>query len=309
MTETSTDQAAREITITRRIDAPREAVFQAFTDADHIAQWWGPEGFGVSRAASDPTPGGAFTIVMVGPDGTEYPVEGVYREVNPPGRLVTEDVAFGPDGTKVIEGVTTLTLEERDGKTELTLHARAVALVPEAIPMIGGMEAGWSQSLRCLDDMLAGTLERQIVMMRLLEAPRERVFEAFTTQSQVERWWGPDGFTVTTDEMDVRPGGIWRFTMHGPDGTDYLNEMTYEVVAPPELLVYTVSSPGADDPPSRGMVALDEMAGMTVLTMKAVFASVEARDLVVEKYDAIEGGNQTLGRLEAYLAGVKVAGR
>ncbi len=307
MTQGTSDQSEREITITRLIDAPRELVFEAFTDAEHLAKWWGPEGFGVSAAESDPRPGGAFKIVMRGPDGVEYPVDGVYREVDPPTRLVTEEAALGDDGRKLVEAVTTVTFADRDGKTEITLHARGVALTPEAVWMLGGMEAGWSQSLRCLEDVLTGSVDRQIVLMRMFEAPRELVFEAFTTRAQVEQWWGPDGFSVTTEQMDVRPGGIWRFTMHGPDGTDYPNEITYDEISPPELLVYThSSSPEANDPSFRSTIALDDMMGSTIVTMKLVFDSTEARDLVVDKYNAIEGGNQTLGRLEVFLAGAKV---
>jgi uncharacterized protein YndB with AHSA1/START domain len=302
MTDTTMDQEAREITITRLVDAPRELVFQAFTDAEHLAKWWGPEGFGVSSAESDPRPGGAFTIVMRGPDGADYPMQGVYRDVEPPERLVAASAALGDDGRKLLEAVTTVTLADRGGKTEITLHASAVALAPEAIPMLGGMQAGWSQSLRCLEDVLTGTIDRQIVLTKVLEAPRERVFEALTTQDQVERWWGPDGFSVTTETMDVRPGGTWRFVMHGPDGTDYPNLLTYDEVDPPELLTFLHSSPTEeDDPGFRGTIALDEMMGMTVLTMKSVFENTEARDRIVETYNAIEGGQQTLGRLEAFL--------
>jgi uncharacterized protein YndB with AHSA1/START domain len=306
MAEQTTDVEAREITITRLLDVPRELVFDAFTVAEHIARWWGPEGFGVSSAESDARVGGAFAIVMTGPDGAEYPMRGVYRVLDPPARLVAESTAIDRDGRALLEAVTTVTLADRDGKTEITLHARAVALVPEAFPMLGGMEAGWRQSLRCLDDVLTGAVDRQIVLTRMLQAPRERVFEAFTTRDQVERWWGPDGFSLTIDEMDVRPGGVWRFTMHGPDGTDYPNEVTYEELSPPELIVYTHTSPDADHPSFRTTVALDEMMGMTVLTMKGVFESAEARDFVIQTYHAIEGGNQTLGRLEAFLSGARV---
>src|SRR5712691_5763513 len=141
MSEPTAEQTSREITITRLIDAPRELVFEAFTDAEQLAKWWGPEGFGVSSAESDPKPGGAFSIVMRGPDGVEYPMRGTYREVDPPGRLVADSEAMGSDGRKLLEATTTLTLVEHDGKTEITLHARAIALAPEAIPMLGGMEA------------------------------------------------------------------------------------------------------------------------------------------------------------------------
>jgi uncharacterized protein YndB with AHSA1/START domain len=155
--------------------------------------------------------------------------------------------------------------------------------------------------------VLTGSLDRQIVITRMLPAPRERVYQAFTTRDEVEQWWGPDGFSVTTEQMDVRPGGIWKFTMHGPDGTDYPNEITYEELSPPELIVYTHgSAPGSDHPVFRTTVAFDDMMGSTVVTMKAVFESAEARDVVVRTNNAIEGGNQTLGRLESYLAGAAV---
>jgi uncharacterized protein YndB with AHSA1/START domain len=302
-----TEQDAREITITRLIDAPREMVFRAFTDAEQVSKWWGPETFGVSSAESDARAGGALRIVMRGPDGIDYPMEGVYREFEPPERLVMESWALGEGGRKLLESMNTLTFADHDGKTELTLHARGVALVPEAIPMIGGMEAGWAQSLRRLDDVLTGAVDRQIVLTRVLQAPRERVFEAFVTRDQVEQWWGPDGFSITTDEMDVRPGGTWRFTMHGPDGTDYPNLVIYEEVSPPVLLEFEHSGEAdSDDITFHGTVAFDEMMGMTVLTMKSVFETAEARDEIVAKHNAVEGGNQTLARLEGYLSGANV---
>ena len=244
---------------------------------------------------------------MRGPDGVDYVMTGVYREVVAPERVVVEGNALGADGQPMLTALNTATFVDRDGKTEITVHARAVTLVPEATPMLTGMQAGWSQSLRCLDDVLTGAVDRQIVLMRMLPAPRERVFEAFITRSQVEQWWGPDGFSVTTEQMDVRPGGIWRFTMHGPDGTDYPNEIVYDEIDPPELLSYTHhGTPESDDPSFVTTVALDDMMGMTVLTMKLVFDSPEARDHVIDKYHAIEGGNQTLGRLEAFLEGAQV---
>src|SRR5689334_18469516 len=63
--------------------------------------------------------------------------------------------------------------------------------------------------------------DREIVITRVIDAPRELVFAAFTDAEHISNWWGPNGFRTTTYEKDVRPGGVWRFTMHGPDGTDY----------------------------------------------------------------------------------------
>ena len=293
---------SREITITRIFDAPRELVFEAWTKAEHLAKWWGPEGFSLPEVESDPRPGGALTMVMRGPDGADYPQTGTFKEVVAPERLVFEEVALGPEGHPILQAFTTVTFVDLDGKTELTMHARGVALVPGSEQMLSGMYAGWNQSLQRLDDVLTGAVDRQIVIARLFEAPRERVFKAWTEREQVEKWWGPTGFSLTIDEMDVRPGGTWRFTMHGPDGIDYPNTIVYEEIAPPERLVYTHGSPEDEHPQFRTTVTFDEFMGMTALTMRGVFASAEERDVTVEKYNAIEGGNQTLDRLGELLA-------
>jgi uncharacterized protein YndB with AHSA1/START domain len=80
--------------------------------------------------------------------------------------------------------------------------------------------------------------DREIVLTRVFDAPPETVFEAFTDPERVVHWWGPQGFATTVHEMDVRPGGEWRFTMHGPDGWDYRNRIVYLEVARPERIVY-----------------------------------------------------------------------
>lgn len=305
MSERDDETNARTITVTRIFDAPRELVFTMWTDADHLARWWGPEGFSVPKARSDARPGGELLIVMRGPDGADMPLTGTYLDVVPPERLVIESRAAMPDGTPFLEAMNTVTFADLDGKTEVTVHARAVALVPEAMPALGGMLAGWNQSLQCLDDVLTGAVGRQIVLSRLIPAPCETVFDAWIRREHVERWWGPTGFSLTIDEMDVRPGGSWRFTMHGPDGVDYPNEIVYEEVAPPVRLVYRHASPGMDHPAFRTTVTFDEMMGMTALTFRGVFEA-EDRDLVVETFHAVEGGDQTLDRLMELLTEAKV---
>src|SRR5687767_15596482 len=85
---------------------------------------------------------------------------------------------------------------------------------------------------------------REIVGSRVFDAPRELVFKMWTDPKHVPNWWGPNGFLITTYEMDVRPGGAWRFVMHGPDGTDYYNKIVYREVVAPERLAYShVSGP------------------------------------------------------------------
>lgn len=287
----------REIVIVRVFDAPRDLVFRAWTEPERLARWWGPEGFSVPACESHPRPGGVLRIVMRGPDGIEHTMNATYREVVPPERLVVESGAVADDGTALLEGLTTVTFADRDGRTEVTVRAEATALVPQAIAMLGGMEAGWRQSLQCLDDVLTGTVDRQFVLTRVFEAARETVFRAWTDPEQIARWYGPGGFGLTIHEMDVRPGGAWRFTVHGPDGVDYPNDIVYDEIAPPERLAYTHA-----EPPFRVTVTFDEFAGLTALTYRMVFGSAAERDTVVERHHAIDGANQTLDRLGAHLA-------
>src|SRR5690242_18319385 len=82
------------------------------------------------------------------------------------------------------------------------------------------------------------TSDREILQSRMFDAPRALVFEAFTKAEHLACWWGPNGFRTTTKSMDVRPGGAWTFTMHGPDGKDWPNHIAYREVVAPERLVY-----------------------------------------------------------------------
>lgn len=146
--------AKRELTITRVLNAPRERVFKAWTDSKELAQWWGPKGFTNPVCEVDLKPGGALRIVMRAPDGAEYPMQGVFREIVPPSRLVFTNIAVDKDGNHIIEGLTTVTFDEAGGKTKLTLQTRGVAVVDYAAAYLNGMEAGWTQSLEKLEALV-----------------------------------------------------------------------------------------------------------------------------------------------------------
>jgi uncharacterized protein YndB with AHSA1/START domain len=146
------------------------------------------------------------------------------------------------------------------------------------------------------------TTNREIIITRLINAPRELVFEVWTNPDHVKHWWGPNGFTNTIHEMNVKPGGVWRFMMHGPDGMDFPNRIVFEEVVKPERLVYTHSSDDENDPNTfQTIVTFEERGKQTNLTMYAIFATAEERDKVVKEHGAVEGGNQTLARLDTYL--------
>ncbi len=143
--------AAREVTITRVFNTPRSRLFRMWTDPAEVARWWGPKDFTNPVCELDVRPGGRMRIVMRGPKGTPYdadfPMSGTFLEVVEAERIVFSAFAEDADGKPLIESLTTVTFTERDGKTTLTVHARGVPLVPLAIPMVDGMEVGWTQSI------------------------------------------------------------------------------------------------------------------------------------------------------------------
>jgi uncharacterized protein YndB with AHSA1/START domain len=147
--------------------------------------------------------------------------------------------------------------------------------------------------------------DREIVQSRLLDAPRELVFAAWTDPKQVVQWWGPRGFTTTNHEMSVTPGGLWRFVMHGPDGRDYENRITFDEIVKPEWLRYHHG--GGDDVEPvqfRTTVTFDDLGGRTRVTLRGEFPSAEERARVIREYGADKGLVQTLARLAEYVAGM-----
>jgi uncharacterized protein YndB with AHSA1/START domain len=149
------------------------------------------------------------------------------------------------------------------------------------------------------------TKDREIVISRVYDAPPELVWRAWTDPEQVVRWWGPIGFTTTTRSMDVRPGGTWRFVMHGPDGRDYGNRIVFDEVVAPERLVYIHDDDGDEAIESvkfRTTVTFERQGEKTRLTMHMVFPSREERDRIVKEHGAVEGGIQHVTRLAEHLA-------
>ncbi|MEH2155173.1 SRPBCC domain-containing protein [Nostoc sp.] len=155
-------QSEREIVITRIFNAPRELVFQVWTDPKHVAQWWGPKGFTTRVTELDLRPGGKWRYVMIGPDGTEYPAKGVFREIVPLQRIVTSD-EFDEGFEKVVNAdlprgiVMTAIFEDLAGKTKLTLQIMHESVEDRFKHEQMGVIAGWNSSFDCLDEFLAKT--------------------------------------------------------------------------------------------------------------------------------------------------------
>ena len=145
-------------------------------------------------------------------------------------------------------------------------------------------------------------MEREIVLSRVIAAPRARVFEAFTDPGQITRWFGPDGFVVETLEIDIREGGRWRFLFTGPDGTRWDNRMVFLRIDPPGLIEVEHGSDIDDDPARfRTTFIFDEQSdGKCVLTLRQLHPTRAQRDAGIG-FGAVEYGYQTLGKLARHL--------
>lgn len=137
-----------------------------------------------------------------------------------------------------------------------------------------------------------------ITIQREFDAPADTVFAAYRDPDALKEWYGPDGFSITIIAMDFRVGGLWRFTMHGPDGTDYPNRIMYREIVPGARIAYRHDSDIDDDPMAfEGLVTFEPKgAGRTLLTMRLTMPSIEARNAVM-KFGAVELGMQTVEKL------------
>lgn len=141
-------QAKADLVLTRTFDAPRKLVFKAWTDPKHVAQWWGPHGFTTTIHEMEVRPGGAWRYAMRGPDGREYPFDGVYVEVSQPERLVFDGTIHGSPDQRVW---TEVTFTEKEDKTEVTVR-QVFSFVSDATR---GAAIGWNQQLDRLVEFLA----------------------------------------------------------------------------------------------------------------------------------------------------------
>lgn len=149
--------------------------------------------------------------------------------------------------------------------------------------------------------------EREIVNTRVLDAPPRRVFEVWTTPEHLAAWWGPNGFTTTTHALDARPGGTWRFTMHGPDGRDYENRIEFLEIVEPNLIVYRHTG-DEDVEPVRFQVTVSFVPigdSKTLLTLRAVFDTPGDLEQTELSYGAVAGSIETLARLAEHVGRVE----
>ena len=148
---TATSHAERRITLARVLKAPRALVWKAWTDTQMLKEWWGPENFTNPKVEGEVRVGGEMHITMHGPKGSpfdsDFPMVKRYREIVPGKKLVFDNEPLGPNGERLIEGLTIVTFTDHSDGTMIEVTTSGKALMPEAVAMLGGMDQGWSRSL------------------------------------------------------------------------------------------------------------------------------------------------------------------
>lgn len=304
---------ARSITATRVFDAPRERVFELWSDSKHLANWWGPRGFTITTEKFDFKPGGAWRFVMHGPDGRDYQNHIIYREIVRPDHIAYSHVT-GPN----FEAMATFV--ERSGKTEVTMRMtfESAELRDRVAKEFGAIE-GLHQTLDRLGEAVAYAGDA-FEISRTFDAPRSLVWKAWTEPDRMAQWFGPKGAKVFHSKNDARPGGVYHYGMQTPDGNKVWGTWVYREISEPQRLVFVSSfsdekggiarHPMAPDWPRETLstILFDEKNGKTTVTVKWVpINSTETERKVFRDAKAsMHGGwSGTFDQLEEYVAEVQ----
>jgi uncharacterized protein YndB with AHSA1/START domain len=296
----------REIVLSRTFDAPRELVWEAWTSADHVAQWWGPSGFTTTIEEFDLRPGGRFKHVLRGSDGTLYPNLSVFREIVPLERIVYSH-GGGKQGGIGAHFETTWTFEAL-GAQRTRVTGRMLFPTAEdrdfVVKEYGAIEGGKQHLARLAEHVArAESAGEEIVLVRDFAAPRAEVFAAWTQVEHLKQWWGPKGFTVANARLDLRPGGTFHYQLRSRGGEMWGKFVFREVQAPERLVwVNSFSDPqGAtarhaahEDWPLEMLVEVTflENEGGTTVTLRSspLNATAAERKVFREGHDSMRGG-------------------
>jgi uncharacterized protein YndB with AHSA1/START domain len=303
----------RELIVTRVFQSPREIVFQTWTDPRHLSHWWGPEGFTITTQTIDITPGGEWSFVMHGPDGTDYFNRIRYIEIVSPQRLV---YSHGDEKEESFQ--VTVTMEEKGNATELTMRAvfPTAEVLEENVKKYGAIE-GAKSTLGRLAEELEALKTTNLEFIRTFKAPRDLVFKTWTDPEHLKHWWGPQGFDINVFKFDLQPGGIFHYSMVNPDGDQMWGKFVFREVAGPGKLVFVNSFSDAQGNTVRpefnelfpmeilNIVTFTEQDGHTIMTMRG--GPIQATDEEIQFFYSMhpsmqEGFGNSFAQLDEYLA-------
>jgi uncharacterized protein YndB with AHSA1/START domain len=306
------DNSNREMVISRVINAPREIVYELFTNPEHIKHWWGPTGFTNTIFKMDVKEGGIWDFVMHGPDGKDYRNTHVYLKLVK-NEMIVMQYTTGPKFRM------TVTFTAQGNKTLLNIKSlfESAEQLKEVITVFKA-DVGLKQNVDRLENYLKNLPSgRELVIMRQLNAPRKVVYKAWTDPESLAKWWGPRGMGIEVNKFELRPGGTFLYSMKMPDGNTMWGKFVYSEIAAPERLVFVSSfsdkdgnitqAPFNPDFPKeiRNTLLLTEHEGKTTLIMKGkpINASKEEMKAFEAMMDSMkEGFGGTFDQLEEYLA-------
>lgn len=200
----SVSASSRELSISRLINAPRELVWEAWTNPEHIKHWWGPEGFRNTISKMEVKPGGEWEFIMHGPDGTDYKNKHIYLELEKPSKIVMKHISFPPF-------VMTALFEPQGNKTLVTLHSvfESAEQLADVVKVFKADE-GMKQNIARMDEYVVN-MNAPLVMERTYNAPLEKVWQALTKSEQMKQWY--------FDIPGFRPEAGFEFQFYGEGKT------------------------------------------------------------------------------------------
>lgn len=323
--DTIVASAHTELLLTRVFNAPRDLVFAAWTEPEHLAQWWGNHGFTTRVVTCDLRPGGMLHYSQTGPNDMELWGKFTYHEVQAPERLRFTSAFSDPEGNTVrapfsaewpLEIMNTITLTEENGMTTLIMRGAPYNASDSEWRVFAAarrsVRGGLGGTLDRLEEYLSpGQKQGQLlftypsarvtVMKRSFAAPRELVFAAMTQPEHVRQWYGLRSLKMTVCEIDLRPGGKWRFAQEAPDGSEFAFSGVYKEVDPPNRVAFTECYEAMPEHGYMVTGVYEEHDGITTVTSTLVYQSPEDRD--GHRDSGMESGaNESYDRLEEYLA-------
>ncbi len=304
-----------EITVIRLINAPRELVFRAWTEPEHLKHWWGPEGFTTTTTKMEFREGGTWEGTMHGPDGKDYPGAYEYVEIIRNEKIVLKHKT--PPAFQI-----TVTFEKEGNKTRLsftnrfpTAEARDLAI--KNVGAAEGLKQNVDKMERFLSEKPSG---KELVITKELNAPKDLVYEMWTRKEHLQKWWGPKGVDIKVTHFDLKPGGTFLYCMVLPDGGEMWGIFVYHEIVPAERMVFVNSFSNKDGEITRAPfstawplevyneLTFNEKDGKTIVVLKGgpIHATEEERKTFESGFESMnEGFAGTFEQLENYLLEIK----
>lgn len=285
-----------DLELVRDLKAPRALLWACWTDPKHLVHWFVPKPHKVVAVEQDLRPGGVANMTF-DIEGTLMENKGVYLEVLPGEKLVfTDTYAAGWKPAPEPFMTAIITLEDREpGVTRYRAVVRHRSKEAAETHKKMGFFDGWGTVAGQLEDYAQSVEARQITISRVIKAPPATVLRCWTDPAILPRWFGPEGFSCITKEIDLREGGLWRFDMVG-HGQTWANRHRYSVMR--EDRIEFLMDGDVEGEPMRVEITLTSEAGGTRLTQTITMPDAAAKAAAMG-YQADAKGLETLAKLAA----------